>query len=212
MIARHRCLIEESKICIPLPTTPPRIYGAARDVHRRGWSLSVRFNTEALALLVFHKRHVRQKHRPANLVGPDSPFNFGSSAAPVPPPGSFDREDFARTRKLLAEFVIPKSANEVARSPKWRGLFCEPVMTILRRLKARGILVEPNDPRARMCCCRDESDLRMLCLEFGLTPTGSIDQLVDRLLTIDPTGWLLGYAGELLQCSDVAVRTIVAPA
>jgi hypothetical protein len=52
----------------------------------------------------------------------------------------------------------------------------------------------------------------MLCLEFGLPPTGSIDQLVDRLLTIDPTGWLLGYAGELLQCSDVALPTMTVPA
>jgi hypothetical protein len=87
---------------------------------------------------------------------------------------------------------------------------------VLGRLKEQGLLVEPNNPRARMCLDRDESDLRLLCLEHGLQPTGSADQLADRLLTLDPTGWLLGYAGELLQCAEFADRTMltrkVAPA
>lgn len=55
-----------------------------------------------------------------------------------------------------------------------------------------------------MCRDRDESDLRMLCIEHGLQPTGSTEELVDRLLGIDPTAWLLGYPGEMLQCSDWA--------
>jgi hypothetical protein len=46
----------------------------------------------------------------------------------------------------------------------------------------------------------------MLCLEYGLPTMGGADQLADRLLSIDPTGWLLGYAGELLQCAESAVR------
>jgi hypothetical protein len=62
-----------------------------------------------------------------------------------------------------------------------------------------------------MCLDRDESDLRMLCIEQGLAPTGSADELVDRLLAIDPTGWLLGYAGELLQCSEITTKTLRAP-
>jgi hypothetical protein len=55
---------------------------------------------------------------------------------------------------------------------------------------------------------RDESDLRLLCVEHGLQPTGNAEELVDRLLGIDPTAWLLGYAGELLQCSEWAKRAL----
>lgn len=119
-------------------------------------------------------------------------------------------------RRLLAEFVLPNSAEAVARSPYWQEAFREPVRMVLRRLKAQGSLVEPNNPRARMCLDRDESDLRLLSIEHGLQPTGNADELADRLLTIDPTGWLLGYAGELLQCAETADRTMttrkVAPA
>jgi hypothetical protein len=107
--------------------------------------------------------------------------------------------------QLLAEFVLPNCGHAVAQSPYWNGVFSEPVSSVLRRLEEQGFLVEVNDPRARMCCGRDESDLRVLCLDYGLDPTGSADQLADRLLGIDPTGWLMGYAGELRQCSELAV-------
>jgi hypothetical protein len=105
-------------------------------------------------------------------------------------------------RRLLEQFLLPNSAEAIARSPYWKKEFSEPVRSVLRRLKAKGVLFEPNDPRARMCRDRDESDLRLLCVEHGLQPTGNAEELVDRLLGIDPTAWLLGYAGELLQCSD----------
>lgn len=55
---------------------------------------------------------------------------------------------------------------------------------------------------------RDESHLRLLCVEHGLQPTGSAEELVDRLLGIDPTASLLGYVGELLQCSEWAKRAL----
>jgi hypothetical protein len=111
-------------------------------------------------------------------------------------------------RKLLAEFALPNSAEAVTRSPYWKEVFSEPVRSILRRLREQGVLIEPIDPRARMCRDRDESDLRLLCVEHGLQPTGSAAELVDRLLTIDPTAWLLGYAGELLQCSEWSKRKL----
>jgi hypothetical protein len=114
-------------------------------------------------------------------------------------------------RELLAEFVLPNSAEVIARSPYWNEVFREPVGTHVQRLKAQGMLVEPNNPRARMCHDRDESDLRIVCLDLGLAPTGGANDLADRLLTIDPTGWLLGYAGELLQCSDSAARIMYRP-
>jgi hypothetical protein len=107
--------------------------------------------------------------------------------------------------QLLGEFVLPNSGHAVAQSPYWNGVFGEPVTGVLRRLEEQRFLVEVNDPRARMCHGRDESDLRVLCLDYGLDPTGNADQLADRLLGIDPTGWLMGYAGELWQCSELAV-------
>jgi hypothetical protein len=111
-------------------------------------------------------------------------------------------------RRLLAEFVLPNSAHAVARSAYWKQAFREPVRAVLGRLKAHGLLVEPDDPRARICQNRDESDLRVLCLEHGLLPLGRAQELADRLLTIDPSGWLLGYSGELLQCSEFAARSV----
>jgi hypothetical protein len=78
-------------------------------------------------------------------------------------------------------------------------MFGEPVKAVLRKLKQQGLLVEPDNPRARICHDRDESDLRMLCLETGLHPSGCAADLVDRLLTIDPSGWLLGYGRLTLQ-------------
>src|ERR1700722_10448697 len=109
-------------------------------------------------------------------------------------------------QQLLAEFVAPNSPDTVERSPRWREVFREPVRLVLRELQALGILIEATDPRARICFERDESELRMLCLEYNLPTMGSADQLADRLLAVDPTGWLLGYAGELLQCAESAVR------
>jgi hypothetical protein len=111
-------------------------------------------------------------------------------------------------RWLLAEFVLPNAASVVAQSPYWRRRFREPVVKALAALKDYGLLIEPHDPHARMCHERDESDLRSVCLECGLEPTGSAEQLAARLLTIDPSGWLLGYPGELLQCSELAVRAM----
>ncbi len=69
----------------------------------------------------------------------------------------------------------------------------KPVKTVLSRLKAQGLLFEPDSPRVRMCFRRDESDLRLLCLEHGLSSAGDADRLTERLLAIDPTGWLMGY-------------------
>ena len=111
--------------------------------------------------------------------------------------------------QLLAEFVLPNSRHAVTQSPYWNRVFGEPVGSVLRRLEEQGFLAEVNDPRARMCHGRDESDLRVLCVDCGLDPTGSADQLADRLLGVDPTGWLLGYAGELLRCSELAVPAMV---
>jgi hypothetical protein len=151
----------------------------------------------------------RIKERVFRLLRFEPPSDVRLRAAPVPAAGRMGREDVVRLRKLLTEFALPNSANAVARSAYWKALFREPVETILQRLKSQGILVEPDDPRARMRRDRDESDLRVLCLEFGLSPAGRADELVDRLLTIDPTGWLLGYPGELLQCSKTAARMMI---
>jgi len=146
---------------------------------------------------------------PPHSLGTQAPRHVAEAAAGRIPVGSVERLwDSPSYRRLLEQFVQPNSTEEVARSPDWKEVFSEPVRSILRRLKARGVLIEPIDPRARMCCDRDESDLRLLCVEHGLHPTGSAEELVDRLLGIDPTAWLLGYAGELLQCSEWAKRAL----
>jgi hypothetical protein len=113
-------------------------------------------------------------------------------------------------QRLLSEFMLPNSAHAVARSAPCAKIVGESVTKVIRALRDAGLLVEPNDARARLCHGRGESDLRMLCLDSGLQSTGRVDELVDRLLVIDPTGWLLGYAGELLQCSAQAARAIAA--
>jgi hypothetical protein len=144
------------------------------------------------------------------FMGVGSPFwpgierSFGASAARIAPHDARRVNLWPPYRELLAEFVLPNSPDAVARSPHWQTMFGEPVKTVVQKLKHRGLLVEPNNPRARIGHGRDESDLRMLCLENGLQPTGAGADLVDRLLTIDPSGWLLGYPRELLQCSDFA--------
>jgi hypothetical protein len=142
---------------------------------------------------------------PPRSLGAKAPRDLADAAAGGIPTGNVDRLcDSPSYRRLLEQFAQPNSAEAVARSPRWKEVFSEPVRSILRRLKARGVLIEPIDPRARMRRDRDESDLRLLCVEHGLQPTGGAEELIDRLLGIDPTAWLLGYAGELLQCSEWA--------
>ena len=68
--------------------------------------------------------------------------------------GDIARRDASRLcsspsyRELLAEFALPNSAEAVARSPYWKEVFSEPVRSVLRRLKAQGLLIEPIDPLA----------------------------------------------------------------
>jgi hypothetical protein len=146
---------------------------------------------------------------PPHSLGKQAPSHVAKASAGGIPIGNEVRLwDSPSYRRLLEQFVLPNSAQAVARSPYWKEVFSEPVRSILSRLKARGVLIEPIDPRARMHRDRDESDLRLLCVEHGLQPKGSAEELVDRLLGIDPTAWLLGYAGELLQCSEWAKKAL----
>jgi len=146
---------------------------------------------------------------PPHSLGSQAPRHVAEATARGTPIGNVDRLwDSPSYRRLLEQFAQPNSAEAVARSPYWKEVFSEPVRSILRRLKARGVLIEAIDPRVRMRRDRDESDLRLLCVEHGLQPTGGAEELVDRLLGIDPTAWLLGYAGELLQCSELAKRAL----
>jgi hypothetical protein len=146
---------------------------------------------------------------PPHSLGTQAPGHIAEATDGGIPTGNVDGLlNSPSYRRLLEQFAQPNSAEAVARSPCWKEVFSEPVRSVLDRLTARGILIEPIDPRARMRRGRDESDLRLLCVEHGLQPTGNAEELVDRLLGIDPTGWLLGYAGELLQCSEWAKRAL----
>jgi hypothetical protein len=173
------------------------------DISKERKAMSARIKDALFRLLNFDPSPGRDLRPPIDVP------------VPIPIAAGIDPED-ARSpdvsplyRRLLAEFVLPNSASAVAGSPYWNQAFPEPVKTVLGRLKAQGLLVELDDPRVRLCHSRNESDLRVLCLEHGLQPMGSADQLIDRLLTLDPSGWLLGYAGELLQCSETAAPTMV---
>jgi hypothetical protein len=67
-----------------------------------------------------------------------------------------------------------------------------------------------RDSRAGMCRGgRDESDLRMLCLERGLEPTGSADQLADRLLQNDIADRLFDRRGLMAQRAETGSREMV---
>jgi len=150
------------------------------------------------------------KDRLFRLLGSESVFDQQAqgSLKSVPLP-----EEIRLSRlqhRLLSEFMLPNSSHAVARSARCAKIAGESATKVIRALREDGLLVEPNDARARLCHGKGESDLRSLCLDSGLQTTGSVDELVDRLLVVDPTGWLLGYAGELLQCSARAARAVVA--
>jgi hypothetical protein len=160
--------------------------------------MSARIKDTLFRMLSFGPAHGRVDH--ASVYGSDR------GAEPISLKDADRLRNSLAYQKLLEQFVAPNSPEAVERSPRWKEVFLEPVRLVLRELQAQGVLIEASDPRARICFDRDESDLRMLCLEYSLPTMGSADQLADRLLTIDPTGWLLGYAGELLQCAESAVR------
>jgi hypothetical protein len=159
---------------------------------------SARIKDTLFRLSSYGPLHARAGH--ASVHGSDT------GAEPISLKDVDRLRDSPAYQQLLAEFVAPNSPDAVERSPRWKEVFREPVRLVLRELQTLGILIEATDPRARICFDRDESELRMLCLEYGLPTMGSADQLADRLLAVDPTGWLLGYAGELLQCAESAVR------
>jgi hypothetical protein len=150
------------------------------------------------------KATLRRFMRVGSPLELDIQVGFGVSGAGIASRDARRVNHLPPYRELLAEFVLPTSPDAVARSPHWQRMFDEPIKAVLQKLKRQGLLVEPNNPRARICHDRDESDLRMLCIENGLQPTGGAADLIDRLLTIDPSGWLLGYPRELLQCSEFA--------
>jgi hypothetical protein len=149
------------------------------------------------------------KDRLFGILGSDSASGQGAQASVKRAPPEDIRLSPLQAR-LLSEFMLPNSAHAVARFTHCAKTFGAPITRVIRALKEQGLLVEPNDARARLCHGKDESDLRMLCLDSGLETTGSVDELVDRLLVIDRSGWLLGYGGELLQCSARAARAVVA--
>jgi hypothetical protein len=150
------------------------------------------------------------KDRLFGLLGSESVPDQGAQASVKRAPFVEDIRLSPLQARLLSQFMLPNSAHAVARSTHCAKIVGAPITRVIRALKEQGLLVEPNDARARLCHGKDESDLRMLCLDSGLKPTGSVDELVDRLLVIDRSGWLLGYGGELLQCSARAARAVVA--
>jgi len=61
-----------------------------------------------------------------------------------------------------------------------------------------------NDPACRILHGKGAKELKKLCIEHGLKVSGSEEQMAERLASIDPSGSLFGFTGELLKCSHEA--------
>src|ERR1700678_1156662 len=103
------------------------------------------------------------KNALSRLLWSESVPEEGFRASPESRPSAVEEiRPSAMEVELLAEFVLPNYCHAVAQSPFWSRAFGEPVSSVLRRLEEHGFLIEVNDPRARMCHGREESDLRVL--------------------------------------------------
>ena len=107
-------------------------------------------------------------------------------------------------QRLLLSFTFPNTAKGVPRSVDWDGLLGESLNSAIQRLKTDGALVPVNEPTWRILCGRSANELKKMCREHGLKVSGTKEQLAERLASIDPSGLVLGYAGELLKCSHEA--------
>lgn len=104
-------------------------------------------------------------------------------------------------QRLLINFLFPNSADNMPKWIEWNELLGESVASAIQRLKESGALTVVNDPMARVLHNRGVKDLKSLCSQNGVKPSGTKLQMAERLLEIDATGMMLGYSGELLKCS-----------
>jgi hypothetical protein len=107
-------------------------------------------------------------------------------------------------QRLLLNFTFPNTCEAVPRWVDWNGLLGESLDSALQRLRADGALLPVTAPRLRILYRRTASELKRMCRERGLKVSGTKEQMAERLASLDPSGLVLGYPGELLMCSGEA--------
>ena len=127
---------------------------------------------------------------------------------PLPPGGSKEvpqeAPDSISYRRLLAEFTRPNTADAVARSPRWKDAFRDPVKAVLKRLHAKGLLVEPKmGPDLAALFTRSDFDAKQRSLQDRLQKDLSDNEVIWEMLK--------GHAqqtareGNLARCRNVHV-------
>lgn len=133
--------------------------------------------------------------------------------ATPPTPGSAERSphetqiDWRMSeghQRLLLSFTSPNTGEGVAKWADWNELLGESLNSAIQRLKTDGGLLPVNEPTWRILYKRSANELKKMCREHGLKVSGTKEQMAERLASIDPSGLVLGYPGELLKCSHEA--------
>lgn len=109
-------------------------------------------------------------------------------------------------QRLLLSFTLPNTSEGVPKWTDWDGLLGESLDSAIERLKTDGALLPVNQPAWHILHNRGASELRKMCRDHGIKVSGTKDQMAGRLVSIDPTGVVLGYPGELLKCSPEAAQ------
>jgi hypothetical protein len=104
----------------------------------------------------------------------------------------------------LLSFTFPNSGEDVPKCADWGGLLGELLDSAIQRLKRDGALLPVNEPIWRILHRRGANELKRMCREHGLKVSGTKEQMAERLVSIDPSGLVLGYPGEMLKCSPEA--------
>jgi hypothetical protein len=100
--------------------------------------------------------------------------------------------------------MFPNTPEHVSEWVDWDGLLGESVGSAIERLKTAGALLRVNEPTWRILYNRNANELKRMCREHQLKVSGTKEQMAERLASIDPSGLVLGYPGELLKCSPDA--------
>ena len=107
-------------------------------------------------------------------------------------------------QRLLLSFTFPNTAEDVPKWVDWPELLGESLDSAIQRLKTDGALLPVDEPVWRILHRRGANELKRMCREHGLKVSGTKEQMAERLVTIDPSGLVLGYSGEMLKCSPEA--------
>jgi DNA-directed RNA polymerase subunit RPC12/RpoP len=115
----------------------------------------------------------------------------------------------ARDQLLLHFASFSGGAVEEIRTKfDWEGVLGEPLDSAIAKLKVGGALLSLGEPKWHILYKKNAEELVNLCRDHGLNAFGTIEDLADRLVSVDPSGLVLGYPGELLKCSSETRRSL----